>query len=150
MIRSATLSDLPRMIELGEAMHRESRFSHMIYSPEKVEAMLLRIMERGFLRVVERDGEIIGGFAGVLEEHWFSYAKIATDIALFVLPDRRGGMAAAALVNAFVAWAIEKRADLIDIGVNTGVRTYETARLFERLGGRSAGLLYTWEISKCA
>ena len=150
MIRSATLSDLPRMIELGEAMHRESRFSHMIYSPEKVEAMLLRIMERGFLRVVERDGEIIGGFAGVLEEHWFSYDKIATDIALFVLPDRRGGMAAAALVNAFVAWAIEKRADLIDIGVNTGVRTYETARLFERLGGRSAGLLYTWEISKCA
>lgn len=150
MIRPATIADLPRLIELGQAMHGESRFSHMRFEPSKVDAMLRMVIDRGCLIVAERDGEIFGGFAGVLEQHWFSSDLIATDIALFVDPGKRGGLAAANLVKAFVAWAKEKGAALIDIGVNTGVRTYETARLFERLGGKSAGLLYTWESKSCA
>jgi GNAT superfamily N-acetyltransferase len=150
MIRPATFNDLPRLIELGEAMHGESRFKAMRFSQQKVEAMLRRLMERGFVAVAERDGEIIGGFAGMLEEHWFSEDTLATDLALFVEPGRRGGFAAAALVGAFLDWARRRNPTIIDIGVNTGVRTHETARLFEKLGGQPAGLLYTWEQKKCA
>lgn len=144
MIRAATLSDLPRLVAMGAAMHAESRYAVLGYAPEKVDAMLRMAMERGKVLVAERDGKIIGVFAGICEEHWFSHDLIATDLALFVEPGQRGGFAAAALVDAFLAWAFGRGAVMTDILINTGVRTEATARLFDRLGGTQAGLIYTW------
>lgn len=145
MIRAATSADVLRLVELGAAMHAESRYARLGYSPQKVERMLGMVLERGFLYVVESDSVVVGGFAGIVEEHWFSGDKIGTDLALFVEPGRRGGFAAAALVRAFIAWARERGAVMTDILINTGVRVDETAALFDRLGGQRTGLVYTWE-----
>lgn len=143
-LRPATEADIPRLIELGAVMHAESRYSCMSYNPKKVGAMLHAVMARGFMMVAERDGEIIGGFAGVCEPHWFSDDKLATDMGLFIVPGRRGGMAAALLIEAFLSWAEAQGARLTDILINTGVRVDDTAALFDRLGGRNAGLIYSW------
>lgn len=145
MIRLATLQDIPRLVELGALMHAESRYARLSFSREKVAAILQAVIERGAVFVAERDGEIIGGFAGVVEPHWFSTDLIATDLALFVEPGKRGGFAAAHLVDAFLDWAAQRGAVMTDILINTGIRTEDTARLFDRLGGKAAGLIYTWE-----
>lgn len=144
MIRRATPADIPRMIDLGAAMHEESRYARLGYKPSKVAAMLQVVIERGIALVAERDGQIIGGFAGIVEPHWFSDDLIATDLALFIEPGKRGGIAAARLIDAFLAFARERGAIMTDILINTGVRHEDTARLFERLGGKAAGLIYTW------
>lgn len=144
MIRPATLDDLPRLLALGRAMHAESRYSVLSYSADKVLDMLMLVMQRGLVLVAERDGHVIGGFAGIVEPHWFSTDLIATDLALFVEPGKRGGFAAAALVGGFLDWAEQRGAKMTDILINTGVRIEATASLFERLGGRNAGLIYTW------
>lgn len=144
MIRPATLDDLPRLLALGRAMHAESRYSVLSYSADKVLNMLMLVMQRGLVLVAERDGQVIGGFAGIVEPHWFSTDLIATDLALFVEPNKRGGFAAAALVGGFLDWAEQRGAKMTDILINTGVRIEATAKLFDRLGGTQAGLIYTW------
>lgn len=143
-IRPATLQDIPRLVALGAVMHAESRYARMRYNSAKLEQMLRLVLERGFLMIAEREGEVIGGFAGVCEPHWFSDDLIATDLGLFVEPGKRGGLAAYWLVDAFLTWANERGASIIDILVNTGVRTEQTTELLKRLGGRVAGNVVTW------
>ncbi|MCC7310798.1 MAG: GNAT family N-acetyltransferase [Sulfuritalea sp.] len=144
MIRPATLADLPRLIQLAKTMHAESRLAVLSFNPDKVLAMLTYCLQSGLLLVAERDGEIIGGFAGIIEEHWFSDDLVATDMGLFVEPGKRGGFAAAALVSAFLDWAEQRGAKMTDILINTGVRVEDTAKLLDRLGGGRVGLIYSW------
>lgn len=144
MIRPANHADIPGLVEMGAVMHAESRYSRMTYDPAKVAVVLGMILERGAVFVAERDGEIIGGFAGVVEEHWFSSDKVATDLALFVQPGKRGSLAAVQLLKAFLVWASEKGAVMTDILINTGVRTEQTAKLFSLCGGEQAGYVFSW------
>lgn len=144
MIRAATLDDMPRLIELAKTMHGESRLAVLSLNADKVLAVLMYAMQSGLLLVAERDGQVIGGFAGIVEPHWFSDDLFATDLGLFVEPGKRGGFAAAALVSAFLNWAEQRGAKMTDILINTGVRVEDTAKLFAHLGGTQAGLIYTW------
>lgn len=145
-IRAATLEDIPAIVELGRRMHAESpRFSKLQYAPDKVEATFTIALtdHRYFTLVkVEEDGEIIGGFAGFMAPHWCSYDEVAQDLAVFVRPDRRGGMLAARMVKAFVYWADSRGAKLIALGISTGVMVEETARLYKSLGLKQFGYLF--------
>lgn len=144
-IRKAAADDLDRLVELGALMHAESRYAALRFNRDKVRALLAQLMQTGFVVVAEREGRIIGGFAGVVAPHWFSDDKIASDLALFIEPGERGGMAVVRLVRAFLDYAQRHGAVTIDIGVNTGVHTEQTGQLFERLGGKLAGLLFSFE-----
>lgn len=154
MIRHATHADIPRLVEIGQSMHAESRFRRYPYEVEDVARTLATIISTptlGAVLVDDRDGEIIGGFAGVLAPFFFaSQVKFASDMALFVLPDKRGGMAAAKLVRAFHDWARAEGAAETNLGINTGVHPERTGKLFERLGFKCCGALYLQEIEPCA
>lgn len=144
-LRDATIDDLTRLVELGRAMHAESpRFSKLRFSAPKLAEQLcgLIVSPSGFMKVVERDGVIIGGLAGAISEHWCSADKVAFDMALFVSPDKRGGMAAAKLVDAFKTWAAGKGAVLTVLGISTGVKTEETAGLYRAIGLKQFGYLF--------
>lgn len=142
MIRQATIEDIPRLIELGRMMHAESRYAALDYAPQKVDALLQRLIADGFMVVAQSGERVVGGFAGMISEHWFSHDLIAADLALFIEPDARGGMTAPRLVRAFRDWARGRGAKLIHAGITTGVHEEETARLYEALGGRKCGELY--------
>lgn len=147
MIRPATFEDIPRLVELGEVMHLESRYRVLPYAPNKVFGLLARMIEQdtGLLLVAEKGGQIVGGFAGLIAEHWFSNSRIATDFALFIHPDHRGGMTAARLLKAFVAWARKEGAALITAGITTGVHTDATTRLYQSLGFEPVGIAFNME-----
>lgn len=144
-IRKARPDDLERMLDLGELMHTESRYAAMSFNRNKVRALLRTMIQGGFAMVAEREGRIIGGFVGMVTEHWFSDDKLASDIALFIEPESRGSMSVVRLIDAFLTWARQQGAAVIDLGINTGVHTNQTGQLYERLGGRLAGLLYSFE-----
>ena len=134
------------LLALAAEMHAESRFSRFAFVPEKVRAMLatLIVADDGFLWVFD-DGDVIGALAATVFEHWFSSDRVAQDVGLFVRPDRRGGAAAAALIDRYIVWAHERGAVDVELGVNTGVRPERTGKLLERLGARLVGWLYSWE-----
>ena len=150
MIRNATPDDIPALLELGELMHAESRYAHMKWSALKVCRLIEWLIENdeGLALVAERDGEVIGGFLGVIEEHYFTEEKVAGDLALFVNPDKRGGIAACQLLRAFIAWAQKQNVSLIQAGITTGVNLDTSTRLFEAVCGRLVGHLFEFEVAR--
>lgn len=144
MIRQATHEDIPVLIDLGEVMHAESpRFSRLRFSREKLATTLhqLLISPDGFLWVAESDEGVFGGMAAIVGAHWASEDRIASDLALFIDPQHRGGLAVLRLINRFRWWAREKKASIVQVGLTTGVNTEDTARLLERLGLTRCGVI---------
>lgn len=144
MIRPATHDDIDVLTDLGEQMHVESRFAKLPLDRAKVRALFAHLIESpdGLLVVAEKDGDVIGGFAGYIVEHYFARTKVASDFGLFISPDFRGGMSAPRLLKAYIDWAKENGAVMIQAGITTGVHVEESTRLYERLGFAPAGQLF--------
>lgn len=143
MLREATIEDLDRLIEVGRAMHEESpRFRELTFDPERLARTLQMAIESpdAFTWVDERGGEVAGGLFAILTPHWFSPDLTSCDLGLFMLPEHRGTLAPARLLNAYATWARSRGAKHILFGVMTGVHVEETVRLCERLGWRRAGV----------
>ncbi len=145
MIRQAAIADVPRLVELGAQMHAESpRFSRLAFDAEKLAAFLGSAVNAPHVLVLvaERDDQIVGGFVGLALEHWCSRDLVATDLALFIEPRKRGGLIASRLVRAYLDWAERRGAKLIQLGITTGVATLATERLYEVLGLSRCGSIY--------
>lgn len=149
MIRHATPADIARLLELGEAMHAESRYRVLPWSRDKVHRLLAWLIEipDGFAMVAERNGEVVGGFIGAVCEHWCTDAMMASDYALFISPERRGGIAARRLVRAYTDWATARGVPptLINIGITTGVNVESSSRLMQTCGYADAGRLFEYQ-----
>jgi GNAT superfamily N-acetyltransferase len=141
LIRKATLDDLPRLAGLGAMLHGESDYAHYDFSIEKVYEYLYSLVDSpdGIMLVGEEADEIVGAFIGCVGSHWFGDCKVSYDLALFVLPKRRGSMLCARLVKAYIRAATDLGVDEILIGNSTAVRSDRVEmveRLYERLGFR--------------
>lgn len=146
MIRPATHADIEEIVALGRRMHAESRFKSISFVPERLAATLSVLLDGvGCIFVAESEGQIIGGFAGLVTPYYFSNDLYATDLALFVEPNRRGGIVAASLLRTFVEWAKSKGVVNIEISISTGVHPEKTGELYERLGFVRQGANYIME-----
>lgn len=137
MIRHAGLADIPKLVELGRAMHAESpQWSRMGFDEMRVGAKLVSLIgdEYGLLLVAEAQGELVGGIAAAAAAHWSSLDLIADEIAFFLLPRFRGTRLALELVRRLDAWAFEKGCMLLRAGTTTGVDEEGVAQFYERLG----------------
>lgn len=144
MIRPATLDDIPVMVELGRKMHGESPvWSRLAYAPEKVASTIERLIEHpdGFAWVALMDGVIVGAFLAMIEEHWMSSDRVASELALFVEKTARGALLAARLVCAGVAWAKIRKSRIMFAGASTGLEPERTAQFYERFGFERNGAI---------
>lgn len=147
--REATLNDLESLLELAEAMHAESRYAKRYPFNVEIVAKMLRMAmaePAWCLWVVERDDQVIAAFMGAVTSQWFSSAKVAQDLALFVRKEDRGSMIGPALIARFARWAKEQGAVDVEIGVNTGISTERTGRLLQARGFNPVGHLYSKEL----
>lgn len=147
MIRPANLLDIPRMVQLGAAMHAESRFASLSWDADKVAELIAGLIDhrQGLALVAVREGQVIGGFLGACEAHFFSSDKFACDLALFVEPGKRGGVAAARLLKAFVTWAQKQGASMIQSGITTGVDLDKSTKLYQACGFAHVGNLFEYQ-----
>ncbi|MEC5375443.1 GNAT family N-acetyltransferase [Pseudocitrobacter sp. MW920760] len=149
MVRNATAGDIPALIELGARMYIESRYSQNSPFDEEKCAELARTLissPAGCLLVAEKDGAVIGWLAGGIAEQWFSRQLMAFEYGLFISPEHRGGTAGPRLAKAFITWAEDHGAALINMGITTGVHEERTGDLYSRLGLSRSGLLYSKEV----
>lgn len=136
-LRPATHEDLTALMLIAETMHMESpRFSRLRFSGDKVQKLFVRltVSPDALLLVAERNGELVGGIAGMVTPHWFSDDLVSNDYALFMLPEHRGGTTAIRLARAYIEWAQAKGAKMIQLGISTGVHAEETAALYKAIG----------------
>lgn len=146
MIRLATPDDVPALLALGERMHADSNFASLAWDAAKMSALIEQLigMPGGFVRVYVADGEVRGGMLAMACPHWCSADLVATDLALYVEPDSRGGLGAARLLAAYVGWAQVKGAKMIQFGAvapRLWCEVERIAKLAERVGFRRQGVV---------
>lgn len=136
-IRTLTVKDGVQLLDLAREMHAESpRYSGVEFKSYKVLHMLgLVLNEQDGIGFVACEGERVVGFiCGCLVEHFFSDARYASDLAVYVVPELRRAGIAAQLIKRFEEWAFAKGATEVTLGVSTGVNPDGTVRMYERLG----------------
>lgn len=141
-VRAATHLDLASIIALGKRMHAEApALKHAPFDEGKVQFALSHALTSGCILVHETAEEIDGYFIGIVVERWFSRAKMACDLALYVRPDRRGGLIAWRLLDGYLFWCKTHGlpARDVQVSISTGAAVDATGRLFERLGFEPIG-----------
>lgn len=144
MLRDATRDDIPAIVALGALMHAESpHFRVLTWDGDKVARTVAHLIDspHGLALVAEQGGEIVGGVLALAVEHWGSPDLVACDLALFIRPQSRGGMAGARLLDAYRRWADGLGCKITQLGVMTGVNVEQTQALGLRLGWRQQGVV---------
>ncbi|MDA5520839.1 GNAT family N-acetyltransferase [Yersinia kristensenii] len=148
MIRPATMDDIPALVALGARMHRESRYASFPFDEDKCSVLAANLInaEFGVVLVVEECSQIVGWVAGGVGEQYFSHERMAFEYGVFIDTAYRGGTAGYRLVKAFIEWAKNHGAVVINMGITTGVHEERTGELYQRLGLARTGSLYSMEV----
>ena len=138
--------DFEPLLLFCELMHQESpAYRDQVVDRDKLlklgEAIVMS-PDRYCGLVALQEGKLQGMMAGYLTEPYFGPGVIASDLALFVASNARGGRAAIALIERFEAWAVEHGAESVQLGITTGVNQERTGELYQRLGFAPFGLVY--------
>lgn len=139
MIRRATnFADAWAVRELAERMHAESAFTHIPFDEDVLMQTLLGCINNpddGVVLMAQNEDGVLKGFKfGVAHRFYFSTARVAHEMAMYVAPEFRGGFTCAALIKAFERWAKEVGALEVVIGVAANIDNDLTASVYERLG----------------
>lgn len=144
IISPVTLNeDVFTLVLLGEQMHGDSTFADMDFDRRVAAETMLRVMdnERGLLLKAEHAGHIVGGLMALITPSFFGKDTVASELALYVSPEQRGGSAAFRLVREYVAWAKQQDAKRINAGNSAGMDDERYVSFLSRLGFKRAGSL---------
>lgn len=146
-VRAADHADVGCVVALARAMHAESpRYRSHTFDPIKVANTFHAVVPTGGAFVAEQDGRIVGLLAAFVIEDFFGHDKVAGELALYVLPEARGGTAGARLLRAFEAWGKAQGAREAFLGISAGIENERVAGLYERLGYARIGLSLVKEL----
>src|SRR4051794_13752400 len=106
MIDLITEADIPELLEICRAGHKESRYSGFRFSPEKVEKTFREAIHNPDMMAVKciMKGEIGGFFVGSQSAMEFSDDPMGVETSFLVRPEHRGSRCALLLVWAFLDW----------------------------------------------
>jgi GNAT superfamily N-acetyltransferase len=149
IIRTAVNSDLPALVEMGDAMLAESRNSFPDIEPDRVAkqiGMAHDFPSMVLFSVAEINDRLVGfvtGFAG--DYTWSTKRRAACDL-LFLRDESRSVAKALALLDHYKTWAKEQGALKAMAGNMTGMEPELMGRLFEMAGFTRMGATYQMEI----
>lgn len=147
MIRPAQISDVSTIVEIGAVLHCTSAYRDIPYNRAKVAILMESLINGGgVVFVAERAGQILGGIAGGVTEHWFSDELVGFEYSFFILPEARHGVIAIKLILAMKAWCKAKGAKTLRLGITTGINVEGTARFYRHMGFTDAGNLFEGEL----
>jgi GNAT superfamily N-acetyltransferase len=143
-VRAPKPADLPALLALAQRMHAEGAYSFLPFDPKKVALLFVACgaMKDHFAAVADRGGAPVGFLGGKLATYPFCNETLATDLGFFVAPEHRASTAAVRLLRAFRAWAKERGAREVSLGVSSGVDVERIGALYERMGFRAMGGIY--------
>lgn len=150
-VRPVEHDDIAVCIELGKAMHLESRYRDYEFNQAKIENLISATFTQQdmcSMFVAEEDGVIIGLLIGICAEYWFGTDKQTADLAIYVIPEKRGSSAVGRLIRIYEKWAVGIGVKEVGVSTSTGVQPERTGRLFERLGYAPTAYTYSKRIKE--
>ena len=147
-VRTAKLPDVPALVALGQEFIKEApNYQKRPYMADKAAEHFTHLINGGgVIFIVERDHEIMGGFAGRVGGDWFNSTKIAFDDVMYVKPEFRKTRAAYVLIQTFIGWAAAMGVNRIQCGTTTGVESRACIRLYEHFGFTQYGTVLDMEL----
>lgn len=146
-IRSFFREDIDTCIELARDMVTESSYRDIPFHEAKMRSTFNYILynpTQAFCFVAcDDNNKVVGGILGYISEYIFSFEKVVSDYVLFLHPSVRGTLCAARLVKEYTRWATEHGAMKAVLGITSEVEEERTGRLYEALGYRRCGAIYS-------
>jgi GNAT superfamily N-acetyltransferase len=141
VIRATTFADVMAVLPLAKRMHAESIYGTNPKTKFDEDVLggtlwgLVTNPDDGALFIAHgQDGKPVGFKFGTAHRLYFSRARVAQEMALWVAPEARGGFTCAALIKAFERWAASVGAVEVVIGVAANIDNDLTSKIYERLG----------------
>jgi GNAT superfamily N-acetyltransferase len=139
------------VLQLAFAMQQESQFIAVPFDVEQTANSVMQLVinnPNGFgLLAYTDEGEPVGMITGSITPYVFSRGWVASDFAWYVKPEYRGSRAAIKLLKAFKAWATEKGALQLYMGVTTNVSAGRTGDVLQRMGFEHVGGNYRTQLN---
>lgn len=149
-LRDLDRKDFDRVVEILEQLHTVSRYKDIPFEKEvvlHVADFAISNKASYFAKVIVDDNDVvIGGLHGYLTHFVFSKQRFVQDSVVFLDPSQGSFASAHALVEAFKAWAKERGAVMVNLGTSSGIDDERIGKLYETLGMRKCGELYSMEI----
>ena len=152
MMRDARFSDIPALATLLKWSHERSKYAlRSGVSDKAIEQSLMAcvatINQNGpgasFLKVIEKDGEVVSFMAGTLSRIYGIGTRLcASD--LFLISKNKSLKDTLALIDAYISWA-KSNPKVIEIGLSWSdalPRGEEIANIYKRKGARLVGAQY--------
>lgn len=149
LVRRATGDDLHAVIALAKKMHGESpAYRNYRFEPGKIANLVKLCVESPdwLLLIAYNLGTPVGFVAAGAVEMIFGSEKTVDDLAVYVVPEKRGSMLGPRLVKALVDWAKTTGAREVRLGVTTEIDNSRVTTLLERMGFSQTGTLSTLKL----
>lgn len=132
--------DIPAVLLFGADLWCEApAYRHLPFSGRRLADVLTGAIALQAALVAEDAVGLVGIVIGYTTHHLCSEAVLAGEVTLYVTPRARGTWAAVRLVHALEAWARERDAEHLTLGISTGIHPSRTVRLYRRLGFAFSG-----------
>ena len=139
IIKKATIDDLPVIIEMAKAFHRESDARKYTLTNERIKELATLIISTGLGILAVKDGEAIGMMGAMLQKNVFFDELMAGDYLIYVTPEYRGTEAAQLLVDYYIQWAKTYGARCIGIDIESGINDERAINFYNKMGFRVTG-----------
>lgn len=140
----ASLEDATEITNLISLLRDESRYKAFPLNRLKLLGFVKTLIEdENSLVLINRDkDEIIGLFIANIDEMYFSDSTVASDFIFYVSPGSRNKGIGASMIDSYISWAKEMKADDISLSTSTGLSSKAIEKIAEKYGMESTGLLY--------
>lgn len=141
-IRLGDVPDINAICELGYELLEQSVYRDIKPDESKFRLFTAGLMgskDGAVLVVVDDDDKPQGFLLGIVDDLFFSRARYATDVAMYVRSDYRN--LAPRLIRDFIDWAKTRpRVDHVMLGISSGIGDLDrVSRMYERIGLEKVG-----------
>lgn len=89
-IRPATVSDFPRIVELGSRSLMDGPYAGIIRdNPEQGKKCAAMVLEHGVVLLAQKAGRVVGLLGFIVADHHFSGQRYATELMFYIEPEHR-------------------------------------------------------------
>lgn len=118
------------------------------FNSNKVNSLVTQLVEseNGFVKVVEKEGEIVGALIAVVSELPINDLTFSQELMFWIDPEHRKGRTAIKLIDMYVDWSEKRGCNFTRLSELDNILEKKAGSLFERKGFKLTETAYVKEI----
>ena len=141
--------DVEQVINIGEDMHKDSKYAHIPYDRNRLRLLARDAMEQKFLHawvVIDDDSTVAGMICIACMNYYFSNLLTANDLLFYVRPSSRSLHAVHMLIKAAEDWCRNNNIHSLTLCVTAPKDHRRVGRICAHFGYNEWGTAYRKEL----